>query len=170
MKKTDLLLWPAILATGGFILGLVLLCIAPFAAVATLVARTTPVRVALATVGVMWLGSQVAGFAFYHYPHQPSTYALGLAIGVAALGAALVAARIRILPLAFLAAFAVFEGVQFAFALVFGGRETFTLAIVGEILEGNVLGFAILWTLRLIASAAGVAPFSGSSPRAAAKR
>jgi hypothetical protein len=150
--------WPAVLASGGFILGIVLLCIAPFAAVATLAARTLPLRVAIVTVAIMWLGGQIAGFTFYHYPHELSTYALGIAIGVAAIAGTIVAARIKLLPLAFLTAFAVFELVQFAFALIFGGSETFTLAIVAEILEGNVLGLAILWTLRLVLGAAGVGP------------
>jgi hypothetical protein len=152
------LMWSGLLAAGGFILGLVLLCIAPFAAVAAVAARTLPVRLALATVGAMWLGGQICGFAFHHYPHALSTYALGAAIAVAALAATLAVARIRILPLAFLAAFAVYEGVQYAFALVFGGSETFTPAVVFEILEGNVLGFAIFWALRLVAAAAGITP------------
>ncbi len=155
MKKTQLL-WPAVLATGGFILGLVLVCIAPFAAVATLAVRTMPLRVALVTIAAMWFGGQVVGFGFRHYPHTPSTYALGAAIGIAALAAGFAASRIRVLPLAFLAAFAVYEGVQYAFALVFGGSETFTLGIVAEILEGNIIGLAILWALRLIANAAGL--------------
>ncbi len=152
MNRTQFL-WAAILSAGGFVLGLVLLCIAPFAAVAAVAARTLPLRVALAATGAMWLGGQLAGYGLFHYPHEPASYALGLGIGVAALAATFVAGRIRSLPLAFLAAFAVFETVQYAFSLAFGGSETFLFAIVAEIFEGNVLGLAILWALRLAGAA-----------------
>ena len=142
--------WSLALAAGGTALGLVLLCIAPFAAVATLAARTLERRTAYAALGAMWLANQVIGFAFLHYPQTPATYALGFGFLVAALVAAETARALRRvpLPLAFLAAFAAYELAMYAFALRFGGAAGFSVPIVALVLEGNALGLAILWTLR----------------------
>jgi len=142
--------WPFALTCMGVLLGIALLCIAPFVAVGTFAVRTLSLRAALAVVGAMWLAGQVIGFAFFHYPHHASTYILALSIGVAALAATLVAGRIRVTALAFLAAFAVYELVLYAFSLVAGGREEFGAAILAEMLEGNLLGVAIIGLIRLV--------------------
>jgi hypothetical protein len=150
--KTDFV-WSAILAAAGAILGFVLLCIAPFAAVATVAARTLPLRYAAFALTVMWLVGQVAGFAFFHYPRQLSTFALGGAIEIAALLAAFAAARVPAIPRvpvmlpAFAAAFVTYEAVQYVFALVFGGAGEFTPSIVGLMFAGNALGLVVMWAL-----------------------
>jgi hypothetical protein len=155
--KNDLV-WSAILAAAGAILGFVLLCVAPFSAVAAFAARTLPLRLAWLSVTAMWFVGQVAGFTVFHYPRLPATFALGGAIELAALIAVFVAARIRWIVPAFIAAFANFEAVQYGFALVFGGSETFAPAIVAQLFAGNVLGLVVLWALAAARSATGRAP------------
>jgi hypothetical protein len=158
--KTDLV-WSAILAAAGAFLGFVLLCIAPFAAVAAVAARTLPYRFAAFTLTVMWLVGQIAGFVFFHYPRQVSTFALGGAIEIAALLAALAAARVPATPrvpamvTAFLAAFVTYEVAQYAFALVFGGAGEFAPSVAGLIFAGNVLGLVVVWALAAARNAMG---------------
>jgi hypothetical protein len=65
---------------------------------------------------------------------------------------------------AFLIGFAVYEAALFGFALVVGGTETFTMAIVGQIFANDALWFAgLLLASWLLARAAPT--LFGPSPR-----
>jgi hypothetical protein len=60
---------------------------------------------------------------------------------------------------AFLAAFVVYEGALFMVALVLGGSEDFTLAIIGRIFAVNAIGMAALFVANRLGTAIGlVAP------------
>ncbi len=143
----------AVLAAGGVAIGCVFLCIAPFAAAATLAVGTLSRRAAFAALRAMWLANQAIGFGFRHYPHDASTFAWGAAILAATLVAAACASRLRQLPLAFLAAFAGYEGTLFAYSLVVHERDGFSATIVGEIFLANVAGAIVLGALRGILDA-----------------
>ena len=143
------LVWSALLAGVGATLGFVLVCIAPFVAVATLAARTLPLRYALGAVGVMWALDQFVGFTFLHYPHAATTYGWGVAMLVAVIFANLVARRPASPISAFTAAFVAYELTLFAYGAAIGERGGFTPAIVAEVLFGNLIGLALLGAIRL---------------------
>ncbi len=147
------LVWSALLAGVGTTLGFVLVCIAPFVAVATLAARTLPARYAFGAVVAMWSLNQFVGFTFLHYPHAATTYGWGLAMGVAALLAMAVARRVAAPIFAFAAAFVVDELALFAYGAGIGEHGGFTPAIVAEVLLGNLVGLALLGAVRLVMTA-----------------
>jgi hypothetical protein len=149
-------LWSGVLVVAGATMGLVLVCIAPFVAVATLAARTLPRRIAFAAIGAMWVANQAIGFGWSHYPRDASTFAWGAAMLAASLAAGFVATRVRATAFAFLAAFATFELVLFAWSLVVGERGSFSARIVAQIFAGNLFGIAVLGVLRLAMLATGV--------------
>lgn len=140
--------WSALLVVGGTALGTAFLCVAPFAAVAAIAARTLPLGAALGTVAAMWLANQALGFGVFHYPHDAASVSAGLALGAGAALAAVVAARVRVPVLAFVAAFVTFEAVQFACALQAGDVRSFAPSIVAWLLGGNLLGGATLLSFR----------------------
>ncbi|GAC1541668.1 MAG: hypothetical protein NVS3B16_05560 [Vulcanimicrobiaceae bacterium] len=142
--------WPGVLAGTGIVLGVVLTCIAPFVAVAVLAARTLSLRAAFAVVTAMWLGNQAIGFSFEHFPLDFWTFAWGVVILVATCAAVVVARSLPVTPLAFVAAFAAFEGLQLAYALSIGDAANFAPAIDAQVFAGNVLGIAILAAIRLV--------------------
>ena len=143
------LVWSALLTGVGTTLGFVLVCIAPFVAVATLAARTLPLRYAFGAVAAMWVLDQFAGFAFLHYPRAATTYGWGLAMLAAAMLAMLLARRISSPGLAFAAAFVANQLALFAYGVASGERGGFTPAIIGEVLFGNLVGLALLGAMRL---------------------
>ena len=143
-------LWSSTLIGGGTILGLVLTCVAPFAAVAALAARTLPLRRALGVVAAMWLANQVVGFTALGYPHDAATVAWGVVVLAATALATAVASRIASTPLAFVAAFVAFESAQLPVAWAAGSLADYAPTIVAQVFAGNVLGFAVLAACGLV--------------------
>lgn len=161
--------WSAILAATTISGTVVIGCMMPFAAIATIAALALPRRVALAAVAACWLGNQVIGFGLLGYPWDGPTFAAGLSL----LGASLIAwgaadAIARRLGTggaalaAFAGAFVAYEAALFAYACVFGDIALFAPSIVGLIAVNDGLWFAGLWlgwqVLRLAAPAAGTRP------------
>lgn len=147
--------WPAALALTTLIGSLAVACMMPFVGVAVVAAATIPRSRALLTVGTLWLANQLIGFTLLGYPTTGYSLAWGVAIGVAAMLALYGAQRMmatdrdaRHIVSAFALSFLVFEGVLLLFALVVGGTETFTPAIVGAIFLNDALWCAGLFLLR----------------------
>ena len=139
---------PAILAATTLTGTVVLACMMPFAAIATIAALAMPVRRGAAAVGLCWLGNQVLGFGLMGFPWDAPTFAAGLSLLAASLiafaAARAVPGRGGAVP-AFLAAFAAFELSLFAYALPFGDPALFAPGIVGLIALNDALWFAGLW-------------------------
>ncbi|WP_086616971.1 hypothetical protein [Erythrobacter tepidarius] len=140
---------PAILAATTLSGSIVLACMMPFAAIATIAALAMPARRALASVALCWLGNQVLGFGIMGYPWDAPTFAAGLSLLVSSLiafaAARAVKARGGNPVLALLAAFAGFELSLFAYALPFGDPALFAPDIVAQIALNDGLWFAGLW-------------------------
>jgi len=147
MKRRDLF-WGVVLALGGTALGVVFLCIAPFAAVAALATRTLARHAAIAAVVTMWFFNQAIGFGILHYPRDVPTLGWSAAILVASVGAALVARGFRNPFFAFASAFATYEVTLFAWGALHGERGGFSADIVAEVFVANVAGLAILTAIR----------------------
>ena len=132
-------------------------CTTPFAAFAVVAAAMLPLSSALLVVLAAWIVNQGIGFGALHYPHDTNTILWGLAIGAAALAAALIAAAaLRLVPrtnaaiafgLALLAAYAVYELVLFGATPFLGGEDAFTAAVVARIGLLN-----IFWLIGLVAA------------------
>jgi hypothetical protein len=154
-------LWPAILALAAVGGSLALTCVAPFAAFAVATAGTLRLRRALGTMAVIWLANQAVGFGALGYPWTLNTILWGLAMGAAAglatLAAAGVFGQFRAasgwlrLPLAFGAAFGVYEVAIMAVSLILGSGDVFAPALLGRLalidaawLGGLMLGYAAL--------------------------
>jgi hypothetical protein len=129
----------------------------PFAALCAAAACTSARHDAYFVAGAVWLANQVVGFAFLHYPWTVNCVAWGAAIGLSALLCTLAARWTRrrltelqpgaACALAFVAAFAAFEGALLVFSFPLGGTESFTPSIVARILAINtvaVVGFFAL--------------------------
>jgi len=142
--------WFALIVAVVAVVSPLLACATPFVAIAAVAVRTLPLRSALAAVLLSWFVNQTIGFAYLHYPHLPATYGLGIGIGCSAVAATLVAARIGPAVPAFAVAFAVYEVTQYAFALAFGGVETFAPPIVAQIFGVDLVGAALLLIVRLV--------------------
>ena len=92
------LIWIALLTTASAVFSLALACATPFAALATLAARTLDRRDAVGLIGLAWIANQAVGFGLHGYPHTVSTYGWGVAIGAAALAALVAVMRMPRLP------------------------------------------------------------------------
>ncbi len=145
--------WITILVCVSAALSLGLACAVPFAALAAVAAVTLTRRDALLVVGLAWLTNQAVGFGLLHYPWTTETLAWGfalLAVAVlATLGARFCATRLGALPriagalLAFLAAFAIYEGLLLSVTLaVAGGMEAYEPEVVAKVLALNAAAFA----------------------------
>jgi hypothetical protein len=150
--------WPLALA-GAAVLGtLATACMMPFVAIATIAAATmTRAQAVMAVLGV-WAANQLLGFGWLGYPLDAHALSWGVALGASSV-AALFAARHVLgggrppligLGLAFAAAFAAYEGLLFAFALVVGNTGTFTPAIVLLILGNDAGWLAGLAIMRML--------------------
>ncbi|HEY4136651.1 MAG TPA: hypothetical protein VGO34_15720 [Alphaproteobacteria bacterium] len=148
-------MWAAILAATALIGSWAFACVLPFAAFATVAARTLRLRDALATMGVIWVANQIVGLMLLDYPTDANTLMWGVALGAAALLAVAVAHTVlharalsialpvwQRLPLAFVAAYAAYEALLIVVAQGLGGMETFTPAMVADVGLINVLWFA----------------------------
>ena len=131
-------------------------CATPFAAFAALAGAMLPLSAALPVVLAAWIVNQAIGFGVLGYPMEMNTLLWGLAIGVAALAATAVSARVprsstggraATLTLAVIAAYAVYEIVLLAFAPALGGSGAFTMTIIARLGLLNVL-----WMLGLVAA------------------
>ncbi len=135
-------------------------CAVPFAAFATISAMLFTRIAALGAVLSVWLANQIIGFTLLNYPTDPGTFAWGLALGVIAVGSLGMARAVFVqLPglagagLAFVAAFAVYEGAIYATCLASGTDVShFTFAIVSRIFVINAVTFTVFvafWALAL---------------------
>ena len=149
--------WPAAIGAATVLGTLAFACMMPFAALAVLAAATMRPRQAFATIAAIWATNQVLGFAVLGYPQTGYAIGWGLALGVGALFAAVVAqsvlrpgARMVAVPMAvaFMAAFAGYELLLFGFALIAGGTETFAPAIVLRIFTNDAMWFVSLAALH----------------------
>lgn len=140
---------PAILVATTLSGTVVLACMMPFAAIATIAALAMPARREAASVALCWLGNQVLGFGLLGFPWDGPTFAAGLSLLASSLiafaAARAVARRGGNSALAFLAGFAAFEASLFAYALPFGDPALFAPNIVGQIALNDALWFTGLW-------------------------
>jgi len=137
-------------------------CVTPVAAFAVIAAAALSRRDALLLMGTLWLVNQTVGFAWLHYPWTATTFAWGIAIGIAAMSGTLSAqwtierlsacrSSVRVLA-AFLFAFAVYELALYGAAvLVLGGSGAFTLRIIVEVLFINAVTLLGLLALSELA-------------------
>ncbi|WBH17384.1 hypothetical protein [Sphingomonas radiodurans] len=150
-------LWTVTLAAAAVLGSLATACMMPFVALATIAAKTLPRGQAVIAVLGAWAANQFLGFALLGYPVDGYAIGWGLALGAASLAVIPLVRRlggtglIR-LAVAFVAAFAVWEGLLFAFALAFGGTDTFTPAIVLRLFANDALWLAVLTGLHLVAT------------------
>lgn len=154
--------WPLALA-GAAVLGtLATACMMPFVGIATLAATTMNRRQAMTAVLGVWAANQLLGFGWLGFPLDAYALRWGAALGGASV-AALVAARRVVgrrgfalgrLALAFVAAFATYEALLFAFALVAGGTDTFTPGIVLRIFVNDAAWLVSLALLHRVLTTA----------------
>ena len=81
-------LWIVLLTMASLFTTWSLACMTPFAALAALAATHMRARDGAALMLASWAVSQGVGFGLLHYPHDATTLAWGVALGLAALGAA----------------------------------------------------------------------------------
>ena len=150
-SETARFAWPVTLALATVGGSLVAACMMPFVAVTIVTAATMRRSLALTTILAIWATNQVLGFTVLGYPHTGYAFAWGGALGIASIlamlaGAIIMGEQNELSALrtfgAFLIGFAVYEAALFGFALVVGGTETFTMAIVGQIFANDALWFA----------------------------
>lgn len=160
--------WSVMLAATTLSGTVVIGCMMPFAAIATIAALALPRRTALGAVAACWLGNQVIGFGLLGYPWDAPSFGAGLSLLGASL-LAFVAAEQTDKRLGaggalavFAAAFVAYETALFAYAAAFGDLAMFAPRIVGLIALNDGLWFAGLWlgwqVLRLVAPAASARP------------
>jgi hypothetical protein len=157
-------LWLAVLTAASAGLTTAFTCITPFAAFAVIAATTLSPRQALACTGGIWLANQVIGFGVLNYPWTAGTLAWGVAIGVSAVAATLIAqwtvrwlaslrATFKALG-AFVSAFVCYQMALYAVAAsALGGTAAFTPRIVAQVLLVNavtLLGLAGLHQLVVV--------------------
>jgi hypothetical protein len=145
----------------GVVLAAALLhCIAPFSAVAVVAGIAVARRYAVAITLGAWLVNQLYGFGFSHYAHRLDTLAAGLSLALGAIVAVFIAAAIArgrfglsSLP-AFIAGFAAYEAITYAFTPWVGGAESYTLPIVTEIFAVNTVFFIPLLAVAFVTARA----------------
>lgn len=158
LPATDLT-WLATLAAAAVLGSMALACMTPFTALAVVAAFTLPRGAGIVTVLGAWGVNQVIGYGMLGYPTDPATIGRGVTLAVAAL-AAFAVGRMARSPdgaivgtraiIGFLAAFAAYEAVNFAGALLLGGTENFTAAIVWMIGSNDALWFGGLLALAIL--------------------
>lgn len=152
-------LWFILLTSFSAVLSLGYACAVPFVAFATFAALSMTRSEALFVVGAVWLINQAIGFAVLGYPWTLDCLAWGLALGIVSvlscLAVGLIAATATRLPsflvtiLCFIGAFFVYEGGLFLVAhTLLGGTQTFTLAILEQIVAINALATIPLFLVK----------------------
>ncbi len=122
--------WILLLTIASTATTLVFACATPFPALAALAAVHMRRSDGVALMIAAWVASQAVGFCALGYPHDASTIAWGVAIGVAAIASVLAAdAAARGSPavrlvLAYVAAFVAFKLVILVESLALGGIGT----------------------------------------------
>jgi hypothetical protein len=160
-------IWIAVLAGSTLGFSVSFACAMPFAALATLAALGLRRRDATAALAVAWIGNQVVGYGLLGYPRTFESIGWGVAIGVATLLAfeaaragrdfASLSGGLAMAAVAFAAAFVAYEGALLAATLVLPGSDAaFSAAVVGYVLQTNLLGLAVLALIRLLIDAAGL--------------
>jgi hypothetical protein len=148
--------WIAFVASTSLVASYGFACAVPFAALAAVAALTLERRDALLLVGLAWASNQAVGFGLLHYPWELETFAWGLALLavslLAVLGAGFCASRFEGLPrtavafLAFLAAFAAYEGLLVLVTVALGSdSEALAPDVVAKIFAVNIGMFAGLY-------------------------
>ncbi|HUN52891.1 MAG TPA: hypothetical protein VMU42_17330 [Candidatus Sulfotelmatobacter sp.] len=161
-------LWLVLLVAASVAFSFGFACAVPLAAFGAVAALTLSRRDALLFIAAVWLANQIVGYGFLNYPWDAISLAWGAALGIVALLATLAArwtafrldraGHAAVWCLAFLAAFAVYEGALFVVAATaLGGTEDFAPAIVGRIFSINALGFAGLIVLNRLGATIGLA-------------
>lgn len=148
----------ALLVAASLALTLGFACALPLAAFGAIAALMFEARKAVVAMLAVWLANQIVGFGVMHYPTDASTFGWGGALGALGL-ASLFAARAVLeraggwaaAPAAFLASFAVYEGLLFVINLVVGMHAAvFAFAVVARIFAINAAAFGVMlaaWTL-----------------------
>ena len=142
--------WAGILATASVGGSLLLACMFPFAALATLLAATLPIRKAALWMSAAWLANQLVGYLILGYPQNANSFAHGAAIGVTALATLWIANKIfamrgdqsiATVVMAYAGAFVGYQALLAAFAVVLGGIQNFMPSIVWMVFQNDVLWF-----------------------------
>jgi hypothetical protein len=160
-------IWIAILAGSTLGFSVVFACAMPFAALATLAALGLGRRDATTALAVAWIGNQIVGYGLLGYPQTFESIGWGVAIGVATLLAfeaarggrdfAILSGGLAMAAVAFAAAFVAYEGTLLAATLVLpSGDGAFSAAVVGYVLQTNLLGLAVLAVISVAIEAAGL--------------
>lgn len=171
-------LWLLFLIFASLFFSLGLACAIPLAAFAALGALTLPRGAAFGLIGAVWLSNQIAGYTLLSYPLDGRTAAWGFALAAAGLLATIAAisvkawfpkSRLRAAGLAFLAAFAAYEGFLFGITLAFkSDLSAYEPVVISRILAINATAFAMFFLLHRFASAFGASAETSveiSSPR-----
>jgi len=164
--------WPLVLAAVAVLGTLAVACMMPFVGLAVVAAATMRRREALVTVVGVWAANQLLGFGLMGYPFDSYAIAWGLALGGGSVAAMLIARGMlggrapqpATVALAFLAAFAGYEALLFAFALVAGGTGTFTPAIIAQLLANDAAWAVALMALHLVLARAAPRVFAPPVP------
>jgi hypothetical protein len=160
-------IWIALLVAASVAFSLGFACATPLAAFAAIAALSMPRKDALLLIGLVWMANQAVGFSVLHYPWTADCFAWGVGLSIVAVLATLGAewAVERFNPLgrlasamAFLAAFAIYEGLLFLTSIIVqNGIEDYTAAIVGRIFAINAFAFIALLVVNSIGVSAGIA-------------
>jgi hypothetical protein len=155
--------WIILIASTAVVFSLSLACVMPFVALAAVSTLALPRRMAAVAVIAAWAANQCVGYGVLGYPRTWDSYAWGLAIGIAAVGALLVAdVSIRMsgrlmaaIPVSFVAAYLVYEAILFsATSILPSGSGAFSLPVMAQVFGINLLaavGFALLYWLAALA-------------------
>jgi len=173
--------WIGLLAAFSVVFALGFACATPLAAFAAVAALTMTRRDALLLVGLVWLASQCVGFGLLHYPWTADSLAWGAGFGVIGLLSVFAAEfsakafdggnRVLASIAAFLAAFAVYEGLLFVASISFqSGIENYTAAVAGRIFAINAIAFIGLVAVSKLGASAGLAPARSGRLAASGRR
>jgi hypothetical protein len=140
------LAFPVLLVGLAGIVCSVLGCVVPFSAIAAAAALYCGRKIGAGVVLVTWGVNQLLGFTLHGYPHTASTYAWGVAIGVASLVSFAVAGALRrSAAVAFVVAFLTFEAVLMVFSIPLGDWGAYAPRILAQLLLTNALWFAAIY-------------------------
>jgi hypothetical protein len=153
--------WLAFMVVASVALSLGFACATPLAAFAAMSALSLDRRNAVLFTGVVWLANQVVGYSILGYPLTANSFAWGVAIGLAAIMAVLVArwcslrfaerSSVAATLAVFVVAFAAYELMLFVAAFTaLGGIEAFTADVIGRILEINAIAMTGLVLINRI--------------------
>lgn len=150
-------LWPLFLAAATIAGTLATACMMPFVALATVAAATTGRAQAMIAVLGAWAINQLIGFGLLGFPLERGAIGWGLALGGAALAVTIAARAVlggrpglgRVAG-AFAGGFALFEALLFGWALLAGGTDTFTPAIVARLFVNEAAWGALMLGAHLL--------------------